>query len=397
MKILIIGGGAIGGLVASRLSRAATQRDSIAITLAGRQSLVDAFAQHGGLRVTERDKAGDEHTHIVENITPAASILDAYRQLGSDASSDAESNNADESSFDLAIFTVKSYDTETAATELASEVRARSVKQPIVLTLQNGVGNETTLTSAGFKQVIAGNLTTPVSVLGPADIRIDKANSTVGLSIWSHENFEDTYVQNGKFAPWPLFYEVGQIFASGGFRVENYRDARSMKWTKLLMNMVGNASSAILNQPPEEVFQNDQLANMEIDAWREALSVMKAAGIKPVNMGKYPFRLLAPLIMRLPYRVLRPILRNQVIGARGKKMPSLHIDLHGGRGRSEVDWLNGAVVRFGQQVNVPTPINQLFTETVASMLHDADRRAAWSRKQEQLTQSAEKYRTWSED
>ena len=48
-------------------------------------------------------------------------------------------------------------------------------------------------------------------------------------------------------------------------------------------------------------------------------------------------------------------------------MPSFHIDLHQGRGKSEVDYLNGAVVRFGQRFSVPTPVNRLLTETLLAL------------------------------
>ncbi len=42
-------------------------------------------------------------------------------------------------------------------------------------------------------------------------------------------------------------------------------------------------------------------------------------------------------------------------------MPSFHIDLYSGRGKSEVDWLNGAVVRYGEIVGKPAPVNKLLT------------------------------------
>ena len=48
-------------------------------------------------------------------------------------------------------------------------------------------------------------------------------------------------------------------------------------------------------------------------------------------------------------------------------MPSFHIDLHSGRGHSEVDYLNGAVVRFGEKFGVPTPVNQLLNETLLQL------------------------------
>jgi 2-dehydropantoate 2-reductase len=49
---------------------------------------------------------------------------------------------------------------------------------------------------------------------------------------------------------------------------------------------------------------------------------------------------------------------------RGAKMPSFHIDLHSGRGKSEVDYLHGAIVRAGEKAGVPTPVNKVLTETL---------------------------------
>jgi 2-dehydropantoate 2-reductase len=48
-------------------------------------------------------------------------------------------------------------------------------------------------------------------------------------------------------------------------------------------------------------------------------------------------------------------------------MPSFHIDLHSGRGQTEVRWLNGAVVRHGEQLGLPTPVNRLLTETLEGL------------------------------
>jgi 2-dehydropantoate 2-reductase len=48
-------------------------------------------------------------------------------------------------------------------------------------------------------------------------------------------------------------------------------------------------------------------------------------------------------------------------------MPSFHIDLHSGRGQSEVDFLNGAVARFGKRLGVPTPANQALNETLMAI------------------------------
>ncbi len=50
-------------------------------------------------------------------------------------------------------------------------------------------------------------------------------------------------------------------------------------------------------------------------------------------------------------------------------MPSFYIDLHSGRGQSEVDYLNGAVVRFGERFGYTASVNRLLTETLLGLIH----------------------------
>ena len=48
-------------------------------------------------------------------------------------------------------------------------------------------------------------------------------------------------------------------------------------------------------------------------------------------------------------------------------MPSFHIDLYSGRGQSEVEYLHGAVVREGKARGIPTPVNELLTNTLLAL------------------------------
>ena len=48
-------------------------------------------------------------------------------------------------------------------------------------------------------------------------------------------------------------------------------------------------------------------------------------------------------------------------------MPSFHIDLHSGRGQTEVRWLHGAVARHGAARGVSAPVNQTLTETLEAL------------------------------
>jgi 2-dehydropantoate 2-reductase len=65
--------------------------------------------------------------------------------------------------------------------------------------------------------------------------------------------------------------------------------------------------------------------------------------------------------------VAQLVLKRAVSAGRGGKMPSFHTDLHGGRGQTEVRWLNGAVAAYGAQLGVPTPVNRVLTETLESL------------------------------
>jgi 2-dehydropantoate 2-reductase len=135
----------------------------------------------------------------------------------------------------------------------------------------------------------------------------------------------------------------------------------------MLTNLLANATSAILNLPPLQIFQHPGLYQVEVRMLREALAVMAAQNIPITDLPATPVRLLMGVIRTLPLSLSRILVAQAVGKGRGAKMPSFHIDLYAGRGRSEVDYLNGAVVRFGKKWNVPTPVNAWLTETLLGM------------------------------
>lgn len=356
-RILIIGAGAIGCLVGGNLALG-----GCSVTMAGRTRFVDAILDTGGLIME-----GPDGKQVVENLAPVTSIQQAYEQSPA--------------GFDLSILTVKSYDTRIAVQELFTAAKIHNVDPPTVLSLQNGVGNEETIASLlGPAYVIAGNITTPVSVIGPGHILINKANTDIGLSPW-HPAVSQAQFDLAQHA-----------LEQAGFSTTAYEDAQGLKWTKVLMNMLGNASSAILGLPPEEIFSDRQLLNLEISAWRETLEVMNKAGIPPVNIGNYTFSVWAPFIRHAPNLLLQPILRKQISKGRGGKMPSLYLDLDQGKSKSEVGWLNGAVAAKGKEVNVPTPINTMLLEVLSSIVAQPAKRSLWQSDSLRLLVTADEYR-----
>jgi len=330
MRVLVVGAGAIGAMVGAKL-----QQGGHAVTLLGRPWLAEAVRERG-LRLTEE---GQET--VIPDVRVATSIGEAL---------------AGERSFDLALIAVKSYNTAEAARGLRMALSAHGpapTETLRILSLQNGVGNEETLFQHfRRRQVIAGAITTPVAVPEPGHIVIARSG-VIGLS-----PVDRTCVLD----------DVQQALSEAGFHVERYPDYRGLKWTKLLMNLTANASSAILDWPPERLLGDRRLAALEVAAWREAIAVMRALGIRPVRLGRYRWPLYVPFIRFLPVVALQPIVRRMAGGGRGGKMPSLHIDLHRGRDRSEVGWLNGAVVRYGRQAGVPTPVNQALHDVLVALV-----------------------------
>jgi len=340
LHLLVIGAGAIGCLVAGKLALAGA-----AVTLAGRQRFVDAVTAQG-LRLIS-----DGRTQRIDSIHPVAGLGEAYRH--------AQASRL----FDAAILTVKSYDTGAALEELQAAAVHWEMSIPPILSLQNGVGNEEAIAAAfGPRRTIAGTITAPVEVPETGVVRLTKPKFVIGLAQWDAQQ------------PAPIFDALHSQLQAAVIPVTRYADARSMKWTKLLMNQIGNASSAILAQPPAVAFAHRPVADLEISALRETLAVMAAQGILPVDVEKYPIGRLAPLLRYGPRWLLRPVLRKIVGGARGGKMPSLYLDLEAGKTKNEVAWYNGAVARAGEAVGVPTPVNRLLSQTV---LHLAAHPEAW--------------------
>jgi 2-dehydropantoate 2-reductase len=157
-------------------------------------------------------------------------------------------------------------------------------------------------------------------------------------------------------------------FASTGLNVKVVDDWRSLKWSKLALNVVGNASCAILNVLPNRLVHFENIFTLEIRMIREVRAVMQAMGITPIDLPRYPVKALFG-IASLPSPVARSLMANRVAGARGTKPPSLLLDLRQMKPQTEVDFLNGAVAAAGREYHVPTPVNAVYARVLSDIAH----------------------------
>ena len=251
---------------------------------------------------------------------------------------------------DLAIVAVKAYDTESAITTLRRALRDPGAAA--ILCPQNGVGNEEQLAAEfGPDQVVAAALTTPVD------------RDRYGKVAASNDGGLVVSPVGAKAHNWIL-----AAFGSSGMTVAAVEDWRALKWSKLAINIVANATCAILNVLPDRLVQFDGAFALEIRAQRECRAVMEGLKLKAVDLPRYPVRVLQG-IATLPNPVARMLLGSRIAGARGRKPPSLLLDLRAAKNLTEVNVLNGAVYSFGQGLGIPTPVNGTLSRVLADIAH----------------------------
>jgi 2-dehydropantoate 2-reductase len=336
MKVLSFGAGALGTYVAGSLAL-----HGHSVVFLERPQVAEELRQRG-LRLTID---GQEYTipeaKVVGNLTETLAL----------------------GPFDVAIFALKSFDTASALVSLIPF----SEKLPPILCLQNGVENESILLDAlGSDKVISGTVTSAIGRRAAGDVVLERLR---GL---------------GVAAGHPLSIRLVTVLDAAGLKARLYENTAAMKWSKLLTNLIGNATSAILDMTPAEIFAHPDLYRLELAQLRECLAVMDAQHIPTVDLPGTPVRLLAFAVQKLPATISRPLLARAIGRGRGSKMPSFHIDLHTGRRQSEVDYLNGAIVRAGLRLGLPTPVNQMLTDTLISLTSGALQIQDFARQPEQL-------------
>lgn len=315
MRYLVYGAGAVGGYLGASLALA-----SFPVTFFDRPEVAESLRARG-LTL----EAGSTARRI-DSPTVATSLARV------------------QPSPDVVVLAVKAYDCAAAA----DTIRQGLPSGIPVLCVLNGIGNEATVSAAlGQDRVIAASLTSAIQRRDNGALRIEKARG-VGLS-----------------AGHALSTSLAAEFAAAGLRPRLYADVDSMKWSKLLTNLVANATSAILDWSAQDVFRHRGLYRLEVEALRETVRVMRTLMLRPVDLPGVPAGLLGAAVF-LPDWLTHPILRRAAASGRGDKRPSFAYDV--GRGRSEVGWLNGAVVRHAAQVGIPAPANRVMTEVLTALV-----------------------------
>ena len=243
------------------------------------------------------------------------------------------------------------------------------------LTVQNGIGAEEIAAELRPDAPrLAASLTAPIE-LTPSDEVHWLGRGGIGLAAVND-------------AAAPLVGGLVADFQRAGLRASELPVAESMKWSKLVANLMANATGAILDMDAAAIYRDRRLFAVEKAQLREAIAVMDRQGLRPVALPRAAVPWVARAV-RLPSWLVRPILTRVVGGARGSKLPSLRLQMQslGSAAASEPTeavWMNGAVARYGRELGVATPVNARLAELVEDVAAHPDRREWFRRNPERL-------------
>ena len=221
---------------------------------------------------------------------------------------------------DVVLFCVKSSDTEAAGRQIAPHLGEKTV----LLTLQNGVDNAERLQAALPQEVIPAVVYVATEMAGAGHVKHHgRGDLVIGASASSEA--------------------IAAQLIAAGVPVTVSDNANGELWVKLIVNCAYNAISAISRMPYGQMVEGDGVPAVMDDVVMECLAVAKAAGV--IVPGDV--RASVPGIAR----------------AMKEQFSSTAQDLMRGK-PTEIDHLNGYVVRKGAALRVPTPVNRVLHSLV---------------------------------
>lgn len=346
MKILVYGAGAVGGYLAAKLLGAGHD-----VTVLVRPTTA-VILQEKGFSVTENGRLSFYTPRVATSLTQAFA----------------------HEPYELIIMGLKSYDLADALAQL-KQVCPHPQK---IMTTQNGIGIEQMVVQQfGAEAVLAGSFTIPISKRGKHHLMVERSGLGLALAPVAQAQPIDAWVT---------------LFQQAGLKTSAFADYQAMKWSKAYLNIVANASSAILNMTPALIYQHELLYDLEIEMLSEMRQVMRAKNIPLRNFSGVAARRLAWGIWLTPRFVQKPIISRIVGSGRGDKMPSFYIDLAMGKQKNEVVFHNGAIAQAGQEQAIATPVNQTLAELLCQLAMGARQRKTFDGRPHALLEEVEKRR-----
>jgi 2-dehydropantoate 2-reductase len=304
-RFLIFGAGALGSAIGGLLQQAGHH-----VALLGRPGHLDVIARQG-LRID--GLWGSHHVRGMQLVRHIDELI------GTD--------------WDFILLTVKTYDTESAI----AACRRLAGPDTWLVSIQNGHGNVDSLSAAfGPDRVLGARIITGAE-MEPGHVTITVHADALRLG-----------PHHGEPELMPQAERLAGILRQAGVPTEATDRFLPYLWAKLMYNCALNPMGALLRMTYGELIAHPPMRRVMSDIFREAFAVCRAHGI--------------PLFWDRPEEYEK-VFDTELVPATAWHYPSMLRDLDQ-RGRTEIDSMNGAVVRLGELHGIPTPANAVLTAMV---------------------------------
>ncbi len=266
-----------------------------------------------------------EHIQAIGSFGLTVEVSGKLQLLGVNATTDVTSVGK----ADLVIFFVKTYHMEKAV----SDALALEKEDTLFLSLQNGLGNEEWICKKiDPKKVMLGVTGHGATLLGPGHIR--------------HAGWGKTFIGELDHRITDRAIRLAQMFCDAGIETEVSSDIQTHVWNKLLVNVGINALTALTGFKNGQLLDYPETTRLMEKLVFEAVGVAKKKGVR---------------IEENPIEKVR-----KAIQATAENRSSMGQDFDYKR-QTEIDAINGAVVREAQQLGISAPFNQAVTDLVKAI------------------------------
>lgn len=323
LKVGIFGAGSIGCHLAARLAATGT-----AVHLLGRPRIGDAIRKHG---LSASDHLGQRWEAAGENLSFDATVTPAFLNC------------------DVILVCVKS-----AATPEAGQALAGLPKGCLVVSLQNGVRNAQQLEQALPQcSVLTGMV--PFNVVNQGNAHFHQG-SEGSLDIQDAQQLD----------------AIEAEFAKAQLPWRRHPDMLAVQWSKLVLNL-NNPINALSGLPLRTELSQRAYRQCLALAQTEALSLMDRAAIPTAKIIALPTALI-PRALNVPDWLFAR-LGSKMLAIDPQARSSMWEDLELGR-KTEIDWLNGEVLRLAEQLKCHAPVNAKLVELIRAA--ESGGRRDWS-------------------
>jgi len=305
VRVLIVGAGALGGLIGARLTEVGEDVTLLEVNRARARLLSESGLLIGEAQKTERC--------VRVNVVSSLPVMGPV---------------------DLLFVAVKTYQTRAAIESALPAVGPRTW----VLSVQNGVGNvEVIARYVNPKRILTGITFHSIQHTGPNRLRYRTGINPMQVAPLCGEITDELRA-------------IEETFCSAGLATQVVQNVDHAVWQKLLHNAVVNPVSALTGMTCDELLEDEDMQELMRAVCDEIVAVMKARGV-PVIDEQDPYR---------------PVIASQ--RALGKNRPSMWQDIVRGL-PTEIDAINGGVVREAARLGVMAPLNWTLVRMVHSLEH----------------------------